>query len=120
MVFNSWNTAVRLTWDCPRQTRTFLVQQVLSCGMTSARTDILTRYAKFFRGLRSSVSLEIRVLANLMSRNLESTTGRNLGMVRETSGLDPWVVGPVKLKQALSIADEMYSLIVGFELEDWK
>ena len=43
-VYNSWNTAVKLAWDCPRQTRTFLVQQVLSCGISSARTDILARF----------------------------------------------------------------------------
>ena len=41
-VFNAWNMAIKLTWDCPRETRNYLVQQVLSCDMTSARTDIMT------------------------------------------------------------------------------
>merc|ERR1719206_846329 len=59
-VYNSWNMAVKLTWNCPRQTKTFLVQQVLSHGMSSARTDILARYVTFFKGLRTSPSPEIR------------------------------------------------------------
>ena len=51
-VFTAWNTAVKLTWGCPRQTKTFLLQNVLSREISSARTDILGRYPKFFLVLR--------------------------------------------------------------------
>ena len=54
--YNSWTTAIKLVWNCPRATHTYLVQQVLSCGSTSARTEILARYSKFFCGLRKSPS----------------------------------------------------------------
>ena len=30
--FNAWTTATKLTWGCPRATRTYLVWQVLACG----------------------------------------------------------------------------------------
>ena len=100
-VYNSWNTAVKLTWNCPRQTKTFLVQQVLCNDMFSARTDILARYVSFFRSLRTSSNLEIRVLANLTSRDLQSTTGKNLRAVQRASGLDPWQATPAKMKSAL-------------------
>ena len=66
-VFNAWDTAVKLTWSCPRWTRTFLLQQVLACGMSSAKTDILGRYGKFCRGLRTSVCQEVRVMFNLVA-----------------------------------------------------
>ena len=46
-VFNAWDTAVKLTWSCPRCTRTYLLQHVLSPDMFSARTDVLGRYGKF-------------------------------------------------------------------------
>ena len=49
-MYSAWDTAVKLAWSCPRWTRTFLLQQVLASGMTSARTDILGRYGKFFKG----------------------------------------------------------------------
>ena len=62
-VYTAWNTAVKLTWECPRETKTFLLQNVLSTDMTTARTDILGRYSKF------------------ISRDLRSTTGENLKTV---------------------------------------
>ena len=98
-VYSSWDVAVKLTWGCPRGTKTFLLQQVLSCGMTSAHTDILGRYGNFFRGLRSSVSHEVRVLSNLVTRDLQSTTGKNIMTLMSSSGGDPWIVSPQKLKE---------------------
>ena len=55
-VFNAWNMAIKLAWDCPRETRSYLLQQVVTCNTTSARTDILVRYSKSFRNLRRSTS----------------------------------------------------------------
>ena len=69
-VYSAWDTAFKLSWSCPRWTRTFLLQQVLACGMTSARTDVLGRYGKFAMGLRTSVCQEVRVLFNFVARDL--------------------------------------------------
>ena len=99
-VFNSWNTAVKLAWSCPRETRTYLTQEVLYCGLDSARCDIISRYAKFFSSLRKSPSKEIVVLANLVSRNIRSTTGSNLRLVEDASGLSAWDSSPLKVKDA--------------------
>jgi hypothetical protein len=100
-VYSAWDTAVKLTWSCPRWTRTFLLQQVLACGMTSAKTDILGRYGKFCRGLRTSVCQEVRVLFNLVARDLQCTTAKNLKLVENSAGVDPWTAGPGKLKEEL-------------------
>ena len=53
-VFSAWNTAIKISWSCPRDTQTYLVQQVLFPGLTSAKTDIHVRYLKFFRSLRKA------------------------------------------------------------------
>ena len=100
-VFNAWDTAVKLTWSCPRWTRTYLLQQVLSSDLSSARTDILARYGKFSRGLRSSISQEVRVLFNFVVRDLRSTTAKNVNLVRTKSGHDPLSTGTHKLKESL-------------------
>ena len=100
-VYSAWDTAIKLTWSCPRWTRTFLLQQVLSGGETSARTDILGRYGKFFRGLRTSVSQEVRVLCNFVARDMQTTAAKNIKFVETQSGTDLWTVVPGKLKQAL-------------------
>jgi hypothetical protein len=100
-VFNSWNTAVKLAWSCPRETRTYLVQQVLSCGLDTARCDILTRYSKFFKNLRCSPSKEVAVLANLVSRDIQTTTGSNIRMVEEGSCMSAWDCCQDKLRSAI-------------------
>ena len=100
-LYKAWDTAVKLIWSCPRWTRTFLLQQVLLCGETSARTDILSRYGKFCKGLKNSVSQEVRVLFNLAARDLQTTTAKNIRFVQKESGTDVWTVSPAKLKQSL-------------------
>ena len=100
-VFNSWNTGIRLTWSVPRATRTYLVQQVLSAGLTSAKVDILARYRNFFHGLRQSPCYEVAVMANIAGRDLRSNTGSNLRLVQDSSGLDPWECSSVELKKML-------------------
>ena len=100
-LFNSWNTAVKLTWSCPRDTRSYLVQEVLSCGLDSAQCDILTRYAKFFNSLRTSPSIEVATVANIASRDVRTTTGSNLRLISQVSGLDVWSTTPKKLRERI-------------------
>ena len=106
-VFNAWTTCVKLTWDVPRATRKYLVQQVLGAGLTSVKVDILARFAGFFAGLRKSPCYEVRVLANLAGRDIRTTTGRNLNLLRELSGLDPWVYGGARIKEELVKVEEV-------------
>ena len=104
-LYNAWTTAIKLAWDCPRATRTYLVQQVLACDSSSAKTEILARFCKFFRSLRVSQSFEVASLANLISRDVRSSTGANLRAIRDLSGKDPWVDSPTAIKAALVDAE---------------
>ena len=67
------------------------------------RTDILARYVKYLTSLRSSPSMEVVVLANLVARDVRSTTGANLHFVREMSGLDLWSCRPRDVKKVMSV-----------------
>ena len=51
--------------------------------MTRARIYIMSRYAKFFKGLRTSYSREVATLANLMGMDVQTTTGKNIRLVEE-------------------------------------
>ena len=110
--FNSWSTAVKLAWECPRGTRTYLLQQVLACGGSSAKLDIMARYTRFFQGLHRNSSREVSVLANLIARDLRSVTGRNLNLINEMSRCNVRSDSLAKVKAALleteivDIADE--------------
>ena len=101
MVYSAWDTAIKLTWSCPRWTRTYILQNVLASNVTSTKTDILARNSKFCMRLQSSVCQEVKVFYNLVSRDLQSTTARNLRLVRETAGVDPRTVWPKQIKNIL-------------------
>ena len=77
-VYTAWNTAVKLAWGCPQQTRTYILQQMLCCGFSSARVDILSRYVKFFHSLRNSACYEVRVMSRLAASDVQSVTGKNV------------------------------------------
>ena len=91
-VFRAWDTSVKHVWGCPQQTRSYILQQILSCGFTSARVDILVRYVKFFHSLRYSVCHEVQVLSRLLARDVQSVTGSNLSYLKALTKLDPWKV----------------------------
>ena len=82
-----------------------MVQHVLSAGFTSARTDILARFVKFFRSLRTASGPEVRTAAYLVSRDIRTVTGSNLRLIQDESGQDPWTVSPARVKIALKEAE---------------
>ena len=97
-VHNTWNTTVKLAWGLPQQTRTYILQQLLNCGHTSARVDILSRFVKFFHSLRSSASQEVQVLSRFLARDVQSVTGKNLRLVQDITQLNPWTASYGRLK----------------------
>ena len=44
------------------------MERLLDCGLSHVRTDILARYVKYLTYLKSSPSMELVVLANLVAR----------------------------------------------------
>ena len=60
------------------------------------------RYRTFFQSLLDSPSPEVQVAVRLAARDLRSSVGSNLAILRqESGGLDPWTVSAGKLKAAL-------------------
>ena len=88
--FSAQTVGVKLAWGVPRATNTYLVQQCLAPGATSARAEVLARFAGFYNGLRNSPSPEVRTVALLCGRDLRTTKGSNIQVVEEASGLSVW------------------------------
>ena len=85
MIFNSWSTAVKVTWDFPRSTHRFLVDNLLTAEFLTVKQDLIGGYVNFFSGLLKSLSFEVRIVASMVGRSERSTTGKNmLGIERET------------------------------------
>jgi hypothetical protein len=101
-VYHAWNTCIKLAWQVPRATHTYFVERLLNCGLSHVRTDILARYVKYLTSLRSSPSMEVVVLANLVARDVRTTTGANLHYLTEMTGLDPWQCSPKDVKAVMA------------------
>ena len=102
MICSAWRTGVKLAWGVHRGCRTYLLQQVLAPGVISLRVNLLMRYRTFFQSLLDSPSPEVQVAVRLAARDLRSSVGSNLAILRqESGGLDPWTVSAGKLKAAL-------------------
>ena len=53
------------------------------------------------KGLRLSISKEVRVLFNLVARDLQTNTAKNIKLVEGVSETNLWTVGQSKLKKEL-------------------
>jgi len=104
-LYTAWNTSVKMVWGCPIQTRSFFLQDTLCCGYTSAKTDILTRYPRFFQSLLNSPGRELRVISRLVSRDIRSTTGKNLTLLQDLTGLNPWKARATQLREKLALSE---------------
>ena len=103
--FRCWSTSVKLVFNVPRATHTYFVDNLLAAGFQSSRHQILSRYVKFVRGLLSSPSTEVALVANIVARDMGSTTGRNMAMVRRETQLNPWEASPIQVSNKLPTAE---------------
>ena len=99
--YTAWNTCVKLTWQVPRATHTCVVDQLLFCGLSSARTDILARYSKFIRGLIASPSMEVAVMFGVAKRDIRTVTGSNIALLAAETGMNPVQACLSEVKQKL-------------------
>ena len=99
--FSAWRTCVKLAWHLPRGTHTYLVDHFLSCGLTSVRTDALSRFSKFLQGLRRSPSREVAVMFGVVAGDVRTTTGHNLNMIKLETSFDPSLATSDSVKKIL-------------------
>lgn len=100
-VIAAWKTGIKLAWGVHRGCRTYLVQNVLAPDLTPLRVGLLTKFHGFFKSLLESPSPEVSVVARLVARDIRTSLGSNLALIRRETGLDPWTVGRGHLCQVL-------------------
>ena len=64
------------------------MDNLLSGGLPSIRSSILSRYCKFFRSLKISSSFAVRVVASICYKDVRSFTGSNLSKIAKEVKLD--------------------------------
>ena len=103
-IYRSWGTCVKVTWDVPRSTHTFLVDTLLAPEFLTVKQQLLGRYVNFTKKLFSSISPEVRIVASMVARCARATTGKNLMNIERETGLDPMLVEPAKVAEAVGRA----------------
>ena len=63
-----------------------MVDEVLAPRVQSMKAGLLSKFVGFFRSLITSPSSEVMVVAMLAARDDRSNLGKNLPLVRETTG----------------------------------
>ena len=101
MVFRAWKTGIKISWNIPRSTHSYFVQEVLTTGVQSLEQRILRNTAGFFQSLIDCPSPEVAVLARISARDIRSSLGKNLQRIRELTQLDPWSATKTELHAAL-------------------
>ena len=101
MVFRAWRTGIKISWNIPRTTHSYFVQDVLTTGVQSLEQRILRNSVGFFQSLLSCPCPEVAVLARIAARDIRSTLGKNIQKIRELTQLDPWSVRKTELHAAL-------------------
>ena len=98
-------TSVKVAWDVPRATHTYLVDNLLSCGLLNVKQQLVSRFVNFFRSLLKSQSKEVKVVASIVARCARSTTGRNLMNIQVETNMDPWREEAWKIRQAVKFKE---------------
>jgi hypothetical protein len=96
-LLRAWSTCVKLAWDLPRSTHTFLVKGLLARNFFTVKQQLLGRFVNFFRELQKSKSSEVRIVSSIVGRCVRSTTGKNLALIQRGTGLDPWITPALKV-----------------------
>ena len=76
--FKCWNTCVKLVYQVPYRTSTYLVECFLASSQVTLQNQILSRYPGFYRKFLVSPSREVRMLAKMVSSDTRSPTCKNL------------------------------------------
>ena len=76
MVENSWNVAMRLMLDLPRETHRYFIKPL--SNTFHIRKILIQRFLKFIRQIRNSNKKSTKFLLNAIMEDTSSTTGSNL------------------------------------------
>ena len=78
------------------------MENLLAATFCSFAMSIKSKYVKFFQNLLTSKSKEVRLLSELVGRDASSTTGRNLIMLEQETGVSSWSSSPRQVSDILS------------------
>ena len=95
---------MKLVYNVPLSTFTYLVKGYLPSNLISMRNKVLAQYAGFFRSLLGSPSKEVRAVAKIVSEDPRSTSCLNLRLLTKRTGLKkPHEFASYRIKSCLTM-----------------
>ena len=81
-MFNSWNIAIRILFDLPRETHRYFIEPI-SINVPHIKTVLCTRFVQFVTSLLNCHKLCIRLLVDLSKDDLRSVLCKNLESIAQ-------------------------------------
>ena len=103
--YRAWSTCVKLTFNVPGATHTYLVENLLASEFVPIKTELMARYGNFFLSLTKSKSLEVQFMADVVCHDIRTTTAKNLALVRSESGIDSFTVPASLVRRHVKLAE---------------
>ena len=89
-VYRAWSTCVKLTWNVPRSTHSYIVDNLLAAPFYTVKQQLIGLYVEFINKLRKSASPEVCIIFSMVSRCARSNTGKNILNIERETLCDPW------------------------------
>ena len=83
----TWNTCVKLVYEVPRSTHTYIVENLLAKKFLPVKTELMARGANFISSMSRSPSLEVRSMAIIARKDKRTVTAKNIETIKKESQL---------------------------------
>ena len=104
-VYRAWSTCVKLSWNVPRSTHSYIVDNLLADSFYTVKQQLIGQYVQFVKKLRNSPSPEIYMVFSMVSRCARSNTGKNLLNIERETSCDPWTSSGWVIRESVKRAD---------------
>ena len=113
---NSWDVTVKKAYQLPRKTHKHLSRYLSQ--FPPVLDELMSRSIKFLKGVLTSPSMEVHVVANVLINDRTSTIGDNLETVEAACGGSPMFLAKWKLMTTLesrrrASQEEMWTVDAG-------
>ena len=119
-IYSSWNTAIKILFDLPRNTHRFFVEPVSETP--HIKNVLCSRYVSFVSSICSTQKHAIRLLASLCKYDKRTTVGENLHNIANDCNVDQSILSKSTVKQSLFYApvpdDNIWKIHILSELLD--
>ena len=83
----TWNTSVKLIYNVPRSTHTYIVENFLAKNYLPVKTELMARSVNFLSSLSKSPSNEVQMLVKVVLKDKRTITSKNLEYIEKKSGI---------------------------------